>query len=69
MTKPTSETPFFLVYGAEAVLPTKLKYGSLWVLTYNDASQDALRYADLALLTESRSQAAIRAAHYQQGLR
>jgi len=27
-TKPTGETPFFLVYGAEAVLPTELKHGS-----------------------------------------
>jgi hypothetical protein len=27
-TKPTSETPFFLIYGAEAVLPSELKHGS-----------------------------------------
>jgi hypothetical protein len=37
-TKPTGETPFFLFYGAEAVLPTELKYGSPRVLAYNDAS-------------------------------
>jgi hypothetical protein len=28
VTKPTGETPFFLVYGAEAVLPLELKHGS-----------------------------------------
>jgi hypothetical protein len=27
-TKPTSETPFFLVYGAEAVLPHEVKHHS-----------------------------------------
>jgi ribonuclease HI/transposase InsO family protein len=32
-TKPTGETPFFLVYGAEAVLPTDVKFGSPRVLT------------------------------------
>ena len=26
--KPTGETPFFLVYGAKAVLPSELKHGS-----------------------------------------
>jgi hypothetical protein len=30
--KPTGETPFFLVYGAEAVLPTDVKFGSPRVL-------------------------------------
>jgi hypothetical protein len=67
-TKPTSETPFFLVYGAEAVLPTKLKHGSPRVLAYDEATQDSLRYNKLELLTESRCQAVVRAARYQQGL-
>ena len=31
-TKPTGETPFFLVYGAEAVLPHEVKHRSAWVL-------------------------------------
>ena len=30
-TKPTGETPFFLVYGAEAVLPHEVKHCSVWV--------------------------------------
>jgi transposase InsO family protein len=34
-TKPTGETPFFLVYGAEAVLPTDVKFGSPRVLAFN----------------------------------
>ena len=30
------ETPFFLVYGAEAVLPSELKYRSPRVLAYDE---------------------------------
>jgi transposase InsO family protein len=41
-TKPTGETPFFLVYGAEAVLPTNVKFGSLRVLAFNEIRQEYL---------------------------
>ena len=68
-TKPTGETPFFLVYGAEAVLPTELKHGSPRVLAFDEALQDGLREADLLLLEEARRRAALRAAKYQQALR
>ena len=68
-TKPTGETPFFLVYGAEAVLPTELSHGSPRVLAYNEADQGQLRVDDLVLLKEARCQAAVRIARYQQGLR
>ncbi|XP_025823723.1 uncharacterized protein LOC112899463 [Panicum hallii] len=36
------ETPFFLVYGAEAVLPAEVKLGSLQVQAYNEENQDQL---------------------------
>ena len=68
-TKPTGETPFFLVYGAEAVLPIELKHGSPRVLAFDEARQDDLRVDDLLLLEEARRRAAVRAARYQQGLR
>jgi hypothetical protein len=32
--RPTSFTPFFMVYGAEVLLPTDLQYGSPRVRTY-----------------------------------
>jgi hypothetical protein len=32
----TGETPFSLVYGAKAVLPMDLKYGSPWISSYDD---------------------------------
>ena len=42
-TKPTGETPFFLVYGAEAVLPHEVKHRSARVLAFDETQQDAMR--------------------------
>jgi hypothetical protein len=68
-TKPTGETPFFLVYGAEAVLPTDVKFGSPRVLAFNEVHQEDLIKDRFLQLEEARYQAALRAARYQQGLR
>ena len=68
-TKPTGETPFFLVYGAEAVLPHEVKHCSAWVLAFDETQQDAMRGMDLVLGEERRREAALRAARYQQALR
>ena len=65
----TSQTPFALVYGAEAVLPTELIHGSPRVLAYDELEQEQLRQDDATLLKEDRLQAAVRAARYQQALR
>jgi hypothetical protein len=46
------ETPFFMVYGAEAVLPPEVTMGSLRVKTYNEAMQDKLRREDIDLVNE-----------------
>ena len=48
-TKPTGETPFFLVYGAEAVLPHEVKHHSARVLAFDETQQDAMRGMDLML--------------------
>ena len=64
----TGQTPFSLVYGAEAVIPTELIYGSPRVLTYDELEQEQLRQDDALLLEEDRLQA-VRAACYQQALR
>ena len=53
-TKPTGETPFFLVYGAEVVLPHELKHRSAHVLEFDEAQQDAMRGMDLVLGEERR---------------
>ena len=68
-TKPMGQTPFFLVYGAEVVLPTELKHGSARVRAFNEEDQDEQRDEDLILLEEGRRQDAVRAARYQQGIR
>ncbi|KAM0833369.1 hypothetical protein ACQ4PT_064303 [Festuca glaucescens] len=55
-TKPTGETPFFLVYGAESVIPAELMHGSPRVITFNETQQDELRkckkYAFSCLMTD-----------------
>ena len=68
-TKPTGETPFFLVYGAEAVLLHEVRHRSARVLAFDETQQDAMRGMDLVLGEEHRREAALRAARYQQALR
>ena len=65
----TGQTPFSLVYGAEAVVPMELIYGSPRVLAYDEVAQDQHRCDDAVLLEENRLRAATRAARYQQSLR
>ena len=55
----TGQTPFALVYGAEAVLPTELIYGSPRVLAYDELEQEQLRQDEALLLEEDRLQAAV----------
>jgi hypothetical protein len=60
----TGETPFFMVYGAEAILPPEVTIGSLCVKTYDEAMQDQLRCEDVDLVNERRWQSAIKNARY-----
>jgi hypothetical protein len=60
----TRETPFFMVYGAEAVLPLEVTMGCLRVKTYNKAMQDQLRCEDIDLVDERRWQSGIKNARY-----
>jgi hypothetical protein len=50
----TWETPFFMVYGAKAVLPPEVTMGSLRVQAYDEAVQDQLRREDIDLVDERR---------------
>lgn len=54
----TGQTPFALVYGAEAVLPMELIYGSPRVLAYDELEQEQLWQDDTMLLEEDRLRAA-----------
>jgi hypothetical protein len=62
-------TPFFMIYGAEVVLPIELQYGCPMVRAYqSDAAKEAWKEA-INLLEESRDAAVIRSTRYQQALR
>jgi transposase InsO family protein len=65
----TSFSPFFLVYGAEAILPTDLEYGSPRTKAYNDQSNQTSREDSLDQLEEARDVALLHLAQYQQSLR
>ena len=64
----TGQTPFSLVYGAEAVIPTELIYGSPRVLSYDEVAQVQHPRDDAMLLEESRIRASMCVARYQQAL-
>jgi hypothetical protein len=64
----TGFTPFFLVYGAEVVLPIDLEYGSPWTRAYADQSNQANREDSLDQLEEARDMALLHSLRYQQSL-
>ena len=65
----TGFTPFFLVYGAEAVIPTDTEFDSPRVTMYTEAEAKEAREDGVDLLEEGRLLALSRFAIYQQGLR
>jgi hypothetical protein len=65
----TGFTPFFLVYGAEAILPTDLEYGSPRTKAYDDQSNQTSQEDSLDQLEEVRNVALLHSAWYQQSLR
>jgi transposase InsO family protein len=65
----TGFTPFFLVYGAEAVLPTDLEYGSPRVGAYDEGTNQRAREDSLERLDKARTVALMHSARYQQALR
>jgi hypothetical protein len=62
-------TPFFLVYGAEAILPTDLEYGSPRVRGYDEGANQRTHEDSLDQLDEARAVALMHSARYQQALR
>jgi hypothetical protein len=62
-------TPFFMVYGSEAVLPADLKFGAPRLIFENIAEVEATRLEDVDILEEERLNTVIQSARYQQTLR
>src|SRR3954465_13262233 len=65
----TRATPFFLVYGAEVVLPSDLKHNGPRITQYTEEEAETARQDGIDLLEEERNQALTRSASYQQDLR
>jgi transposase InsO family protein len=65
----TGFSPLFLVYGADAILPTDLEYGSPRTKAYDDRSNQASREDSLDQLEEARDMALLHSTRYQQSLR
>jgi hypothetical protein len=65
----TGFTPFFLVHGAEAVLPTDLEYESPRVQGYDEDANQRAREDSLDQLDEASLVALMHSARYQQSLR
>jgi hypothetical protein len=65
----TQETPFFLVHGAEAVLPIKIIHEAPRIVAYNETTSTEALQDDVDALNEERDVALARATQYQQNLR
>ena len=65
----TGYTPFFMVYGAEAVLPSDIRHDSPRVAAYAQAENEQAHQDALDLVDEQRDGAAAPSASYQQVLR
>jgi hypothetical protein len=65
----TRFNPFFLIYGAVAILPMDLEYGSPRVKSYDEGTNQRAREDSLDQLDEARTVAMMHSAKYQQALR
>jgi hypothetical protein len=64
----TGYTPFFLVYGAESMLPTDIEHDLPRVAAYDETGNKSAMQVAKDLLEEERNLAASRSAIYQQNL-
>ena len=69
LNRSTGRSPFFLVYGAEAVLPSDLLHNAPRVELFSEAEAEQARQDGVDLLEEEREMALTRSTIYQQDLR
>jgi hypothetical protein len=62
-------TPFSLVYGSKAMLPTKVEHKSFYVQQLNEEQSDDSQVDDLTRLEELREATVIQSAKHQQAMR
>jgi hypothetical protein len=65
----TQETPFFLVHGAEAVLPVENTHEAPRIAAYDESTSTEAIQDDVDALDEARDVVLARATQYQQSLR
>jgi hypothetical protein len=68
-TKPMGQSPYFLVYGSEAILPADVMLDSLAVEQYDEGISEDSRRVDIDRLKEARCAALIQSARYLEGIR
>ena len=64
LSRATGYTPFFMVYGSEAVLPTDLDYGALRIRAYDEQGAKASLEDAKDQLDEAHNIALLRSAKY-----
>jgi hypothetical protein len=65
----TQETPFFLVHGAEVVLPVKITHEAPRIAAYDKTTSTEALQDDVNTLDEARDVVLAKATQYQQSLR
>jgi hypothetical protein len=66
--KPTGQSPYFLVYGSEAILPADVMWYSLAVEQYDEGISEDSRRVDIDGLEEARCAALVQSARYLEGI-
>jgi hypothetical protein len=66
--KPTVQSPYFLVYGSEAILPANVMWDSPVVEQYDEGISENSRRVDIDGLEEARCAALVQPARYLEGI-
>jgi hypothetical protein len=67
--KPTGQSPYFLVYGSEAILPADVMWDSPAVEQYDEGISEDSRRVDIDGLEEARCAALVQSGRYLEGIR
>jgi hypothetical protein len=67
--KPMGQSPYFLVYSFEAILPVDVMWDSLAVEQYDEGVSEDSRRVDIDGLEEARCAALVQSARYLEGIR
>jgi hypothetical protein len=68
-TKPTGQSPYFLVYGSEAILPADVMWESPAVEQYDEGISEDSKRVDIDGLKKARCAALVQSARYLEGIR